>query len=92
MTETQQLSHINTHVLNKPKRLSRADKLIIRQEQAAYSALKDEALVALEDYQRCINNFDFIEDEKLIDVCVYDIQQTMSRYEYLVNQLKKISV
>lgn len=92
MTETQQLSHANTHALTKPKRLTHADKLLIKQRQATYSALKDEARTALSDYQRCMNNFNFIQDEKLIDVCIYDIQQTMTRYEYLVTELKRIPV
>ena len=42
-------------------------------------------------FRRCQNNFDFICEDKLIDVCIYDIQKTMSRYEYLVSELKRIN-
>ena len=67
------------------------DKKILKHEQAAYSRLRAEALDALDDFRRCQNNFDFICKDKLIDVCIYDIQKTMSRYEYLVCELKRIN-
>ena len=67
------------------------DKKILKHEQATYSRLRAEALDALDDFRRCQNNFDFICEDKLIDVCIYDIQKTMSRYEYLVSELKRIN-
>lgn len=67
-----------------------AERRILLSEQASYEYLREEALSALGDFKRCINNFDFICDEKLVDVCIYDIQKAMSRYEYLVHELKRI--
>lgn len=70
---------------------SRADKRILKQEAAAYQALRSEALDALEDYRRCVNNFDYICDEKLVDVSIYNIQSAACRYEFLLKNLKRIS-
>ncbi len=73
------------------KSLSSVEKRIIRQEREAYEYLREEALSALGDFKRCVNNFNFISEEKLVDVCIYDIQKAMSRYEYLVSELKRIN-
>ncbi len=70
---------------------SRADKKIMKQEAAAYGVLRVEALGALEDYRRCVNNFDYISDEKLVDVSIYNIQSAACRYEFLLKNLKRIS-
>ena len=70
---------------------SRADTRILKQEAAAYDALRAEALDALEDYRRCVNNFDYISDEKLVDVSIYNIQSAACRYEFLLKNLKRIS-
>lgn len=67
-----------------------AEKRIVLSEQASYEHLRAEALSALGEFKRCVNNFDFICDAKLVDVCIYDIQKSMSRYEYLVHELKRI--
>ena len=48
--------------------VKRIDKQIARQEEASYARLRDEVLDALFEYRRCVNNFDYISDEKLIDV------------------------
>lgn len=72
------------------KKLSAAERRILRSEQEAYEYLRQEALFALGEFKRCVNNFDFISEEKLVDVCIYDIQKSMSRYEYLVKELKRI--
>lgn len=71
--------------------LSTVEKRIMRRERESYEYLREEALSALGDFKRCVNNFDFICDEKLVDVCIYDIQKAMSRYEYLVSELKRIN-
>lgn len=73
---------------NLPAKPKRADKKILRQESIAYARLRDEALDALKEYRRCQNIFDFVCDEKLIDVSIYDIQKAMSRFEFLVGELK----
>lgn len=73
------------------KSLSVVEKRIIRQERESYEYLREEALSALGDFKRCVNNFNFISEEKLVDVCIYDIQKAMSRYEYLVKELKRIN-
>lgn len=72
------------------RRLSAAERRILRSEHEAYEYLRQEALFALGEFKRCVNNFDFISEEKLVDVCIYDIQKSMSRYEYLVKELKRI--
>ena len=76
---------------NLPVRIERTDKKIMRQENASYSRLREEALDALTEYRRCVNNYDFVSDEKLVDVSIYNIQSAMSRYEFLLNNLKRIS-
>lgn len=76
---------------NLPARAERTDKKIMRQENASYSRLREEALDALTEYRRCVNNYDFVSDEKLVDVSIYNIQSAMSRYEFLLNDLKRIS-
>ncbi len=76
---------------NLPARTERTDKKIMRQENASYSRLREEALDALTEYRRCVNNYDFVSDEKLVDVSIYNIQSAMSRYEFLLNNLKRIS-
>lgn len=62
-----------------------------KKDEASYLRLKDEALVALSEYRRCVELFDYVSDDKLIDVSIYNIQSAMSRYEYLLQNLKRIS-
>lgn len=69
-----------------------AEKRITQSEKASYERLREEALSALSDLKRCVNNFDFIYDEMLVDVCIYDIQKAMTRYEYLVHKMKGIKI
>ncbi len=70
----------------------RTNKKIMKQESIAYEKLRREALSALNEYRRCRNNFDFIADDKLVDVSIYDIQKALSRYEYLICELKRIKL
>lgn len=76
---------------NTEKNLTHTEKKIIRGEEKSLNWLRREALDALSDFRRHVNNFDFISDSKLVDVCIYDIEKSQTRYEYLINELKQIS-
>ena len=76
---------------NRPAVLARAEIKTDKKEEASYNRLRSEALDALSEYRRCVELFDYVSDEKLIDVSIYNIQSAMSRYEYLLQNLKRIS-
>ena len=76
---------------NRPAALARSEIKTDKKENASYNRLRDEVLDALSEYRRCVEIFDYVCDDKLIDVSIYNIQSAMSRYEYLLQNLKRIS-
>ncbi|HIV86270.1 MAG TPA: DUF2508 family protein [Candidatus Monoglobus merdigallinarum] len=90
-TEVEALPAEKEEAAPQKKRSEKPSKRLERIERRAHQALIEETLEALEDYKRCQNIFNFVSDFKLVDASIYDIQRTMSRYEYLIAELKRMN-